>query len=175
MPKGRAKAQLSIAELQSLLRERDQELQKLTKQRDKLASQLKDLDRRIAGLKGAAAAAGPAARPARPARPARVRRGGRRRAGRRPLADVISDVLVRHDGPMRLKDIAEAVKAAGYQSKSKNFYNVVSQTVNLRPEFVNAGRGLYKLAEAPAAAKNETAPAKGKPKRTRRKKTQAAK
>jgi len=155
MAKGRRTRLMSIARLQQLLKQADSQLHALQKRRKVLTAELADIDRQIAVLQGdrraAAAPAGP-----------RRRRAGRRRGGP-TLPQVVTDVLTKANAPMRLKDIVAAVEAAGYQSASKDFYNVVSQTLHTREEFKNVARGVYALGgSAPNKKARKTRKAKKK-------------
>ena len=153
MPRGRPRAQLSIAELHRLLKERDRQVRTLRKRRRDLASDLAAVDKQIAALTGGRTVRTPAA-------PAPARR--RRARGGMTLPQAITKVLTGAGKPMRLKVITQAVLDGGYETTSKDFYNVVSQTLHTRDEFKNVARGVYTLAgrasarPAPKAAKRKT-------------------
>ncbi len=83
--------------------------------------------------------------------PRRLRRRPRPRFARaagaadRALLEAIKESLASAPKGMRVVEIAQAVKAAGYKSTSKNFYNMVAATVR-EPDFKKVVRGVYKLA-----------------------------
>jgi hypothetical protein len=162
MPRGRRRIDLSIAELQQALQERNREARLLQQRRKALLAELAGVDKRLSTLLGS--------KPAAPRR--RVAAGrGRRRAGG-TLPDAITKVLAAAGKPMRLRDIAQAVKAAGYKSASRDFYNVVSQALHAKPQFKNVRRGFYRL-DASAAGGTATKTAKGAKRRKSRKTAKA--
>jgi len=84
------------------------------------------------------------------AQPARESGAGReqpkRKARAGSLASKIVEVLEAKDGrPMSVQEIAEAVRAAGYQSESRNFVRMVNIVLYQMDETESAGRGLYRL------------------------------
>ena len=83
-------------------------------------------------------------------RPAAAKRSAKPKAGRRrakntvKLADAIVGVLSK-DSTLSVPQIAAAVKAAGYTSKSKTFETIIYQTVARDKRIKRAGRGQYQL------------------------------
>jgi hypothetical protein len=151
---------LSMARLESLLRQRDGQIRSMRERRNRLVAELAKLDRQLAAMTGEkGAVVGVTASPA--------KGDGRRRRGRKggaTLSAVVAEILAAAGEPMRLKDIAVAAQAAGYKSASKDFYNVVSQTLRNNKSFKCVSRGAYALAgAAPAKAKKKA----GRPKKPR--------
>ena len=121
-------ANLSLADLQSILESRRSELNRLRKQRTKIQRDLDALDRQIGKIEGA---------------------GGGRRGSRvrnpKSLNDTLEDVLRSHGKPMKVGDIVDAVKATGYRSNSANFRGIVNQTLIKDKRFGASERGTYQL------------------------------
>jgi len=145
MPKVR-----TIQALRQELRIREGELSKLAAQRASLAKRLAMVERKIAAIGGEAPPVQrrrrkKAARRMKVARGRAVSNVQRERKGQ-TLAASIAQVLGRAKAPMRVKDITPAVKAAGYRSKSKDFYGFVATTLRDRTKFRRVGRGNYTLA-----------------------------
>jgi len=112
----------------------------------------------LKGKAGAAAAkpAGKARKKARKkamAKPAKAAAKPARAAGK-SLVEYIQDVLAKAAGGMRVKDIMAAVKAAGYKSGAKDFYNLVAAAAR-GDDFEKVSRGVYVLkgGKKPAPAK----------------------
>jgi hypothetical protein len=123
---------LSIAQLEQVLRARKSQLQKLAKQRNRIARELAKLDARIGMLGGD------------------VGRGGMGGAGGRArneksLVEMIEGVLGKTGKPMGVGDIVDAVQKGGYKSSSANFRGIVNQTLIKEKQFTQAGRGVYQL------------------------------
>lgn len=132
-----------------------------------LISQRRRLDEEIAavesamrvlagrGSRAAGAAVGAVSRAARPAQRAAGRAAaratglGRATRGRRPagasLKDFIRKVLARAGGPMKVKDITDAVLRAGYRTSSKTLANQVSMALAQMKEVQKVGRGVFRL------------------------------
>ena len=120
---------LSITQLERILRARRSELQRVARRRAKLARQLAKLDAQLANLGGEAGGIG----------------GGRVR-NEQSLVKMIEGVLGRSGKAMNVGDIANAVRAKGYKSNSANFRGIVNQTlIKERKKFASAGRGIYQL------------------------------
>jgi hypothetical protein len=119
---------LSITQLEQVLRARKSQLQKLAKQRAKIARELARLDARISMLGGPAGGNG----------------GGMRARNAKSLVGMIEDVL-RSGKPMGVGDIVVAVQKGGYKSNSANFRGIVNQTLIKEKQFTSAGRGVYQL------------------------------
>jgi len=132
MPRPATGMNLSIAQLEQVLRARKSQLQKLAKQRTKIARELSKLDARIGMLGGD------------------VGRGGFGGAGGRArneksLVEMIEGVLGKSGKPMGVGDIVDAVQKGGYKSNSANFRGIVNQTLIKEKQFSQAGRGVYQL------------------------------
>lgn len=136
----------TIPELQRELSAKRSLLRRLRAQRRKLATRAAAHDRRIAAIEGGA---GPS--PKRKKRKKRVvrkrgKKAAKRGRGRRgkSLVASIADVLAAKKGGMRTQEVATAVKKAGYKTKSKDFYGIVSATLRT-PKFKRIKRGVYTL------------------------------
>ncbi len=123
----------SIPEIQKELEDKKKTLTKLRAERRDLQKRLAAVDRKISSISGS-----------RHSTKAAAGRKPRRRRGK-PLADYIANVLKKSGKPMRTKDIAAAVRKAGYKSKSKDFYNIVATTLR-DDRFKRVSRGSYTLA-----------------------------
>jgi len=153
----------TIEQLRQELEAKVLELAKLTAYRDKLQAELDAVDRRVALIQGSAApVAKRRGRPGRKPKAAKVeaapkapkaekaekkikgRRGRRAKGGN--LVDVIKQVLSGKSDGMRIRDIATAVKDAGYKSAAKDFYTIVATAMREPGAFTKTGRGVYKLA-----------------------------
>lgn len=134
----------SISDLKKELVTKERMLQKLSAKRDRLADKLSEADKRIAVLLGRGKR-GPAAGRGKKGRRGRKRgRKGRRSAG--SLGSILEQVM-RGKGSIKVKDAVEMVLAAGYKTKSKQFGNIVSQTLKADKRFRRVRRGLYKVAQ----------------------------
>ncbi len=129
--------------------------------RSVLTAQRAALDAAISGLETAMGSVGagasvPAPRAASPGR----RRGrrttagpsaaaGPRRRGRKPSGASLKAYIIRalsgKPSGMQVKDIADAVMAAGYKTKSSSFGNQVSAALAGMNETAKLGRGLFRL------------------------------
>lgn len=130
MPRG-SNGSMSVAELERMLNKRKTELNRLMRRRGAILKRLEAVEekiRRIGGtVRGGRAGGG----------------GGGRARNERSLADVIHDVLAKKGEPMRVQDIADAVRAAGYRSNSANFRGIVNQTLIKDKRFSSPERGFY--------------------------------
>lgn len=133
----------SIQELRREIQKREVMLGKLQAKRQKLVVRLSALDRRIAAISGETVAGVSRGKPG----PKPGRKPGSRRRGRRgkPLIDFAKQVLEGSSG-MRVKDVAQAVKAAGYKTGSKDFYTIVATLLRDKRNFKKLKRGVYRLA-----------------------------
>ena|SRR5687767_9264817 len=124
-----AEPSLNVAQLQQLLQRRQSELSKLERKRATLSRRLDVIDRRIAEIGGGM----------------NGRRGGGRGRARndQSLVEVIHGVLTKAGEAMRVSDIADAVRKAGYQSSSPNFRSMVNQQLIKDKRFTSASRGFY--------------------------------
>ncbi len=135
----------TIAELEKELNAKQRRLRTLKSRRAKLAVGLAAIDRQIKSLGGKA---GPSGKPA---------RSGRKRklpTNKMPLLDYIALVLAKAKKGMRIKNVAVAVKKAGYKTGSKDFYGIVASTIRDKM-FKRLDRGLYTVkSETKKAGKN---------------------
>ena len=176
-------APITLADLRRALDQKERELELLAQKKDELAerasalqTELDDLGETLqAMLAGSIAASPRAARTSRPPRgtksepseaagskprgPRRVRQGVAGEAG--SLVTVIRSVLERVLGPMRVAEIADAVKRAGYQSSSDNLGIIVANRLAQMEDVERVDRGLYQLSRssgsAPATPRTEPA------------------
>jgi hypothetical protein len=130
MPRFATGTNLSIAQLERILRTRRTEVQRLARRRAKVARQLARIDAQLHNLGGDGAGGGAA--------------GGRAR-NEQSLVKVIEGVLGRAGKAMNVGDIATAVRARGYRSNSANFRGIVNQALIKERQFAQAGRGMYQL------------------------------
>jgi hypothetical protein len=121
---------LTIEQLEQMLNARRSQIQKLQRQRSKIARKLDAIDGRIRQLGGGST-------------------GGRGRGSRarndQSLIEVIEFVLKNSGKPMKVGDIADAVQSRGYRSNSANFRGIVNQTLIKDKRFTSASRGIYQL------------------------------
>lgn len=125
---------LTIADLQNLLRAKKDEIPRLKKQRRRLAKELAVVDRELSQLSGRA----------RVGRPKGSGLRGRRPKNAKSLVETIHMVLA-GKGPMKVGDILDSVRRAGYKSKSANFRGIINQTLIKEKKFGSVGRGTYAL------------------------------
>jgi hypothetical protein len=138
MARTRSTVDLSLAQLERLVRTRRTEMTRLTRQRDKLQKRLDDLNGRISEIAGGPGFAGGMG--------GRSAGGGGGRARNDvSLQDAIHQVLSKASAPMAVGDIMEKVRAAGYRSNSANFRGIVNQTLIKDKRFTSAARGVYQL------------------------------
>lgn len=131
MPRGVPNSGLSIAQLEKILTQKKSLLKKLEKKRATAAKKLAAIDAQIAAAGGGAG--GRALTPT-----GRVR-------NEKSLVEYVKDILQK-GGAMRVSDIADAVKMAGYQSNSPEFRGIVNQAlIKNRKVFVQKSRGMYQL------------------------------
>ena len=123
---------LSIAQLEQILRQRKSEQQRLEQRRRKLQRQLDQLDTEIAALDGGAGGRG-------------GRTGGGRVRNEKSLNEMIAAVLGKSARPMAVGDIEAAVRSAGYRSNSDKFRAIVNQALIKDKRFGAASRGMYQL------------------------------
>ena len=122
---------LTIDQLEQMLNARRSQIQKLQRQRAKIARKLDAIDDRIRQLGGSAGRGG-------------MGRGIRARNDQ-SLLEVIEFVLKNSGKPMKVGDIADAVQSRGYRSNSANFRGIVNQTLIKDKRFGSASRGVYQL------------------------------
>lgn len=155
-PRGARLSNMSYEALHAELERRQRELGKLLTQRERLLSNLEDLDSKIESLGGGvvstAGGGGGAAGGARRGRRKKAAAGrprGRARAGggrRRPrnemnLVEALRKTL--SGKTMSVTEVAEAVQREGYKTTSDNFRTIVNQTLINSGQFKRVARGQY--------------------------------
>ena len=135
----------SIRQLRSELAAKTKHLARLQQERGKIAKRLAALDRQIATLAGQARPGKPAATRKAKGRP-KVAPRKRRRATGKPLAACIKDALAKAKDGLSVTEIVKRVTAAGYKSRSKDFYAIVAKTLLTNDAFARVKRGVYKVA-----------------------------
>ncbi len=157
-----AAAGLSLADLRRMLEEKEGQLSGLAERRDELAAKLAEVEAELAAAGGGGAMRRGPGRPAGrrgPGRPKGSGRGpgrpkgtGKGKRGRKPgpkgqsdLHNAIRAVLKGSSEPMKLADIAVAVKKNGYATKSKHFPMIVGMRLTEMADAKKAGRGLYTM------------------------------
>ena len=135
---------LSLSELQSMLTARQNEVSKLQQRRATLASELAKVDAELARHLGTRRGPG---RPPKAAGPAQPAKKGSRPSGsmRGKLPELIRKVLAASKKPMKLREIADGVVAAGYPTSSSRFSVIVGQRLAEMKGVAKAGHGVYKL------------------------------
>ena len=127
---------LTIAQLQRVLNEKQSELQKLERQRANLQKKLSVIDRQIdrvgGGINGSRRGGGG------------LTAGGRAR-NEHSLLDTIEGVLRGGGKPMKVQEILDGVLATGYRSGSANFRGIINQTLIKDKRFGQVQRGVYEL------------------------------
>jgi len=134
----------SINELRREIRAKEKDVAKLRARRANLARQLAAVDKDIADLVGGARGA-PRRRKKTRRAPGRPRRA-RKRATGKPLKAYVQQVLSGKTSGMRVNEIVDAVRKAGYRSSSKDFYAIVAKLLLTDDTFKRVKRGVYKLA-----------------------------
>lgn len=144
----RATVKMSVEELLAQLKKHQSRLPKLQRKERKLQKQLAAVQAEIAVLGGAVASL-PVAKRGRKAKVVKAAKA----AGRKPvkraknkvkLAEAILAVLSK-DKSLSVPEIATAVKANGYTSKSKTFETIIYQTLGRDKRVKRASRGQYQL------------------------------
>ncbi len=137
-----ALSSLTTAELQKELDRRQKGAQKLMARREKLLTELSDIDQELSflGIAGQASAGDSAAKRRGPVPGATT---GRRRAkNAMSLPDAICSAMeVR--AVVSPKEAGELVRANGFQTTSQNFNMMVSNALAKDPRFNRVGRGQY--------------------------------
>jgi chromosome segregation ATPase len=135
---------MSLAELESMLKEQKDRLDNLKKKQKTLEKDLESVNREIATLEGKGSR--------RRGRPPGTKSGSTKKVRRRraknvkPLKAYVIDVLNANKKGLTLQEISDKVKEAGYKSKSKSFKNVLYQCLYHNREFMHdSDAGIYKL------------------------------
>ncbi|WP_459554544.1 MerR family transcriptional regulator [Lacunimicrobium album] len=104
---------MSLSEIKQILRNRENQVESLKRRRDKLTAQLQEVEEEIASLEGTMG----------------VERRGVRARNEKSLNEHVQEALKKSKKGLTLNELSEAVKAAGYQSNSLNFKNVLYQNL----------------------------------------------
>ena len=115
---------MSTRELQAELQRRQQGITRLQARREKILSQVAEIDREIASLGGVV-----------------VGGIGLRPRNEKPLSDVLAEVL--KGRKLSVTDAAHAAIEAGYRTSAENFRTIVNQTLIKDDRFKNISRGIY--------------------------------
>ena len=141
--------ELSVTELERLLKDRHSQRKSLEKRRQRLQKELDVVERRIDELEGR----GPGRRPGR-----KARRPVRRAHNVKSLHQFVKDALSKNGKGYSLEELANSVLSAGYKTHSSNFKNVLYQCVyNSKEVKHDAKTGTYQLVKpAKKKAKRRT-------------------
>lgn len=124
---------MGIAELQRLIDQQKNELNRLKRRRAVAEREVANIDSQIARLEGRGGAG------------RRMTAGGRVRNSKN-LPDTIADVLRSAGKALGVSDIISGVQRAGYHSRSGNFRGIISQAlIKDRKRFPKVSRGVYGL------------------------------
>jgi len=139
---------LTLADLRHALDRKERELRELLARKDALAHDLEELGETLqAMLAGSSAPAPRVGRPPRTEPKAKVSRRIAQGAPREgSLQTAIRAVLERVIGPLKVGEIVDAVRKAGYASKSANLNVIVSNRLAQMDDVEKVDRGLYQLA-----------------------------
>ena len=119
-------ANLSTAELQAELQRRERNIKKLERRREKLMTDLAEVEKELAS-EGALSASGG------------IRRRPRNEMN---LVDSLADVL--NGKEMTVTEATQAVQQAGYMTTAANFRTIVNQAlIREKKRFKKVSRGLY--------------------------------
>jgi hypothetical protein len=154
MPRPRTGSKLTLSQLEQMLADRHSQISELRDQKAQLQKQMGSLDRQIRKIGGhGTGRPGRLGRPPKMGRPPKLGRPvGSGRGGRRgprvknkvSLADAVEQVLA-GGSAKSVGDIAAAVLATGYKTKSAQFRNIVNQALIKEKRFVSSARGMYQL------------------------------
>jgi len=126
---------MTTEEIEHELKRREKEttrkLRSLERKREKLVTQLEEIDQQIAQY---ASELGVSAR-------TKNGRRGRRPRNEASLADSLTKLL--RNKAMSVTEAAQAVQEAGYKTPSPNFRTIVNQTLISDDRFKRTGRGVY--------------------------------
>jgi hypothetical protein len=127
---------LSTEQLEAELRRRERSAQRLVNKRERLLSQIAEIDAELASY-GYEAGEVPVG--------GNGRRGGRKRPkNEMSLVEALEKAL--KGKTMGVSEAADAAQKLGYRSSSANFRNIVNQTLLKHPDvFKKVGRGQYTL------------------------------
>ena len=131
-------AKVSVEEIRKEISRRQRKLPALIAERDALNARIAELEGLVGAKPAPAAVARRKPRRRKAARPAM--KPGRAGSLNRTLAEVFEG-----KGRLTVAEAVEAVLAAGYRSKSKDFANIVSMTLSKDKRFRRVRRGVYAL------------------------------
>lgn len=133
MARPRKGSELSLSQLEQMLSDRRSQISDLERDKTKLQKQLDGIDQKIKHLGGS---------------PSGKRHSAFNGAGRpkneKNLADCIQ-VALAGSAAKSVGDVVDSVLAAGYQTKAKNFRNIVNQVLIKDKRFMSPARGTYQL------------------------------
>ncbi|MFP4141347.1 MAG: hypothetical protein ACLFVY_12365 [Phycisphaerae bacterium] len=151
MAKGNSLTSASLDELEAELTRRTKKLPRLYQKRDKLESDLASLNEQISLLESIS---GEETKPVSKAKKTSKKKTSKKKTSKKktrrraknevPLADVLVKAL-EGKGSVGIGEAMDLAKQAGYKSKSKQFRNIVNQTLSKDPRFKKVGRGKYAL------------------------------
>ena len=117
--------ELSVAELERLLTGRKSKLESLIKKRGRLQKELVRVDKQISVLEGRKTVA------------RSVNRRGKRPKNAKPLHVHAKEILAKNKKGLPLGSLKRKIIDAGYKSRSKNFGNVLYQSLYKSAEIVH--------------------------------------
>lgn len=136
MAKASALRDLTVSQLEKVLLAKKSELEDLVVKRDKLRSELSQLDEQIRGLAGDGVEGEEA--PRRRGRPKgslnKARRGSRTK-NKQSLKGFVREELLKAKKGLTIEELIAAVEANGYKSKAGKFRNVMYQCLFHSEEF----------------------------------------
>jgi hypothetical protein len=141
---------VSITELQSEIKRRQRHLDALHRRREKLATQLREIEEQILEEGGAMGAL----------------TGRKRPRNEQNLADALASLLA--NKTLSVTEAAEQVQSAGYRTTSPNFRTIVNQTLLKDPRFKRVGRGRYTSKGSGGAGGSKSTRKKKRTRRTKR-------
>ena len=142
---------LTIAQLQRVLNEKQSELNKLHRQRENLQRKIDLIDRQIDRVDGGGGGGAIGMR-----RGGAGGGGGRRPRNEHSLLDTIEGVLRKGGKPMKVQEILDGVISTGYRSGSANFRGIINQTLIKDKRFGQVERGTYELKSGGGESKKKS-------------------
>lgn len=135
---------MSLAELEKMLKEQKNRLESLKKKQSSLQKDLDSVNQEIATLEGKGARG--RGRPPGSASGSTKKVRRRRAKNAKPLKSHVIEALNGNKKGLTLQQVSDKVQESGYKSKSKSFKNVLYQCLYHNKEFVHdAEAGTYKL------------------------------
>ena len=108
-------------------------IKELQARKAELTAELEAVERKLASL-----GARPKGRKQAQARKPRRRRG-------KPLRAYIKEALSKAAKPLKVRDIEQTVRGAGYKTQAKNFYHALYTALRQDPSVRKSGRGKFTL------------------------------